>query len=401
MKKDIDYLYKIACAESRNIIGLMSGTSLDGLDIAYCTIKNSGRKTEITLNNFTTIPYDDEFRAEVRRIFSIKEGSIELLVLLHAHIGRLHGRYINKALSEWAVDKNQVDVVASHGQTIYHAPSFLHENKKYGNATLQIGDGDHIAVSTGITTIADFRLKHIAAGGEGAPLAVYGDYLIFSSDEENRVMLNIGGIANFTWLPNANKEISSPCFSTDVGSGNTMMDAYVQKYIEGFSCDLDGQFATKGKVNEVLLKALCDNSFFSKSIPKTIGPELFNLEYLEAAIAISDVSLSHEDILATLNKFSADSIVNAILNYVPQDETYVIYASGGGIHNPVLIAHIKENLPGVTIKNTLALGINADAKEAVLFAILANECLCGNGMGLKNSLNGVPDVSMGKICFPN
>jgi anhydro-N-acetylmuramic acid kinase len=401
MKKNIEHLHSISNKDSRNVIGLMSGTSLDGLDIAYCTIKGSGRSTEVKLNNFITIPYDDAFRSEVRKIFSVKEGNIELLVMLHSYIGNLHGSYINMALSDWSIDKNDVDIIASHGQTIYHAPAFLHKNEKYDNATLQIGDGDHIAVSTGITTIADFRLKHIAAGGEGAPLAVYGDYLIFSNAEENRVMLNIGGIANFTWLPSAKKESTHPCFSTDIGSGNTMMDAYVQKYISGFACDLDGQFAKKGKVNTTLLAALSNNDFFDKNIPKTIGPELFNLAYLEKAISLSNVVLSHEDILATLNKFSADSITNAILKYVPQDEPYVIYGSGGGIHNPVLMGHIKDRLNDQVIKNTMDLGINSDAKEAVLFAILANECLTGDGMGLKHSLNGVPDVSMGKICFPN
>lgn len=398
MKKYIDKLYHISNKEERTIIGLMSGTSLDGLDIALCKIKNSGRKTEIKLENFITVPYSEEFRKEVRKIFSVKVGEIELLVLLHAYIGTMHGKIINEVLKNWAISANEIDIIASHGQTVYHAPSFLHQRKEYSNATLQIGDGDHIAVETDIITLCDFRMKHISAGGEGAPLAVYGDYLIFSHESENRIMLNIGGIANFTWLPNEGNAAEFPCFSTDVGPGNTIMDAYVQKYIPGMSCDVDGKMAQSGNIDEEVLRKLKSNSFFTKSVPKTIGPELFNLNYLDAVI--KERKLSHEDILATLNKFSADSITDAIKQHCPVDKGLTIYSSGGGIHNPVMMQHIKQALPNIEIKPTSILGINPDAKEAVLFALLANECLCGSGMQLQANLNGTPDVSMGKICFP-
>lgn len=398
MKKDIDKLHQIANKEERTIIGLMSGTSLDGLDVALCKIKNSGRKTEIKLENFITVPYSDAFRKEVRKIFSVKEGEIELLVLLHAYIGTMHGKIIKEVLKNWYISANEIDIIASHGQTVYHAPSFLHQRTEYNNATLQIGDGDHIAVETDIITVCDFRMKHIAAGGEGAPLAVYGDYLIFSHETENRIMLNIGGIANFTWLPNEENAAEFPCFSTDVGPGNTIMDAYVQKYIPGMSCDLDGKLAQEGAIHYEVLNELKANTFFSQLIPKTIGPELFNLNYLDNVL--KERKLSHEDILATLNKFSADSITDAIRQYCPVDRGLTIYSSGGGIHNPVMMKHIKETLPMIEIKPTSSLGINPDAKEAVLFALLANECLCGSGMQLQANLNGTPDVSMGKICFP-
>ncbi len=399
MYSDIEKLYKIANKQERTILGLMSGTSLDGLDIALCKIRGHGRNTKIKVDNFITMPYDDEFRAEVKKIFSIPHGDIQLLVLLHAHIGKMHGQLINGALKQWSVAKEEVDIIASHGQTIYHAPAFLIRRPPFGNATLQIGDGDHIAMETGITTIADFRMKHIAAGGEGAPLAVYGDYLIFSDEVENRVMLNIGGISNFTWLPNASLEEKAPCFSTDIGPGNTMMDAYVQKHFPGYSCDMDSMFASQGNINEALLMELCHNEFFDRAIPKTIGPELFNLAYLDDALARCESDLNHYDVMATLNKFTAMSIVDAIKKYVPQNIDLVIYPSGGGVHNPLLMNNIVTQLPNAIMGDIASLGVNGDAKEAVLFALLANECLVGKGMGLKHSLNGVPDVSMGKVCF--
>src|SRR6202007_1935544 len=181
----------------------------------------------------------------------------------------------------WNLHPDEVDLVASHGQSIYHAPKLLHQREGFGNATLQIGDGDQLAVSTGIITISDFRQKHIAAGGEGAPLAVYGDYFIFSKKGENRIILNIGGIANFTYLPGDLD--AKNIFSTDTGPGNTLMDAYMQLHFQ-LSFDKDAAVASRGMINEELLKELMQNSFFEKGFPKTTGPELFNLSYLENAI---------------------------------------------------------------------------------------------------------------------
>lgn len=399
MKHHVDKLASISSKEERKIIGLMSGTSLDGLDIALCNIKGCGRHTSLSTDRFITIPYSEEFRKEVRKVFSVKTGEIELLVLLHAHIGKMHGEMINQVLNEWGVAPNEIDLIASHGQTIYHAPAFLHPHSGYANATLQIGDGDHIAMTTGIITVSDFRLKHIAAGGEGAPLAVYGDYLIFSDENEDRVMLNIGGIANFTWLPSGENVIKYPGFSTDTGPGNTMMDAYMQKHL-GMACDADGRLALSGIVNAALLEELLRHDFFAAPLPKTTGPELFNLQFLENAMARCTVQLSHADVMATLNQFSAEGILKALKESLPPALHYVVYSSGGGIHNTVLMQHIRKDLPHVIFRDTAALGVNADAKEAVLFALLANECVAGEGLHGQIFREGMPDISMGKISFP-
>jgi anhydro-N-acetylmuramic acid kinase len=266
--------------------------------------------------------------------------------------------------------------------------------KNYGNSTLQIGDGDHLAVKTGIITLSDFRQKHIAAGGEGAPLAIYGDYLIFSKKGENRIMLNIGGIANFTYL--AASLNADEVFCTDVGPGNTLMDAYMQQQFPGKYFDEDSLVALKGTSNSNLLAALKDHNFFKQSFPKTTGPELFNLDYLSTAKNKSNtINLSAEDTMATLNQFTADVISNAIKEQT-KEIGYKIYVSGGGMHNPLLIKSIKIHLPGIEFYDTATLGINPDAKEAVLFAILANEAVCGNNGFSKRFIN----VSMGKISFP-
>ncbi len=399
MNRNIQALAEIAAKPKRTIIGLMSGTSVDGLDIALCNISGAGHNTVVELIHFETIAYNSNFKAEIKSVFSKKSVDLEKLCLLNPWVALQQSAMITSFLNKRTIDVTEVDLIASHGQTIYHAPKALHQQKDFGNATLQIGDGDHIAVATGIITISDFRQKHIAAGGEGAPLAVYGDYFIFSKKGEDRIMLNMGGIANFTFLPgsmDANK-----IFSTDTGTGNTLMDALMQQQYPRKYFDEDAAIAKQGTVNEALLLALKDHPFFQQPFPKTTGPELFNLDYLQKAKQKAGVpNLNVFDTMATLNLFSAQTIVEAITKTTNDSNEFHIYASGGGMHNPLLMQHIKQYLPNTKIDLTSDLGINPDAKEAVLFAILANECVAGGTAQFSNEVKGIPSVTMGKISFP-
>lgn len=396
MKQQIEKLNAISSKPERVILGLMSGTSLDGLDIAVCNCKNSGINTSVQVSHFTTVHFDEDFKQEVRSIFSKRNVDLEKVCLLNKWIATVHANMINKTLAEWNIKNEEIDLIASHGQTIYHAPMLLHHQEKFGNATLQIGDGDHLAAKTGIITISDFRQKHIAAGGEGAPLAVYGDYLLFSKAHENRVMLNIGGIANFTFLPGT-LDISK-VFSTDTGTGNGLMDMYIQQQFPGKSFDAEGNIAASGNIQTALLEALKNDSFFKQSFPKTIGPELFNLQYLERAKQLSSTeNISKEDTIATLNRFTAETIIDAILACTAT-ESYHIYISGGGKHNKTLLQHLIKGLPNCYFKNMEDLNVHPDAKEAVLFAVLANESIAGNKLPTNNSM--MPPVSMGKISLP-
>ena len=226
MNSNIESLYKIAQKPTRTIIGLMSGTSLDGLDVALCEISCSGEETEVKLIQFDTVDYSEDIKSEIRSVFAKQTIDFQKLVLLNEWIGSLHADMILECLNRWDIFPEKVDLIASHGQTVFHAPKILHQQEKFPNATLQIGDGDHIAVKTGIITLSDFRQKHVAAGGEGAPLAVYGDYFLFSKKEENRIMLNMGGISNFTYLPASNNP--EEVFVTDTGTGNTLIDAFIR-----------------------------------------------------------------------------------------------------------------------------------------------------------------------------
>ncbi|MDO1447305.1 anhydro-N-acetylmuramic acid kinase [Rhodocytophaga aerolata] len=395
MNPNIHRLYEIAQKQQRLIIGLMSGTSLDGLDVALCRFTGSGLFTELQVVEFETVPYTEDIKNEIRPVFSTKIGDIQRLCLLNAWIGSLHASMIQDCLKKWNVAPEQVDLIASHGQTIYHAPKHLHNLAQFPNATLQIGDGDHIAVKTGIITFSDFRQKHIAAGGEGAPLAVYGDYILFSKKGEDRIMLNMGGIANFTYLPGDLD--ASRMFSTDVGTGNTLLDAFTRLHFNK-PYDENGTIAASGKVHTGLLAALQDNPFFKASFPKTTGPELFNMDYVKTAQQQSDSQqVPPQDIMATLARFTAEGIANAIHSCFTNTKP-ILYASGGGMHNPVIMQMLQTLLPGYVFKDTSALAVSPDAKEAVLFAILANESVAGESIALQS--RGVPSVYMGKVSFP-
>jgi anhydro-N-acetylmuramic acid kinase len=402
MNANLKTLYQIGEKPVRHIIGLMSGTSLDGLDVALCAVSGDGESTKVTILQFCTVDYTDETKAQIRQVFAKKTIDFQHLALLNGWIGQLHARMILQCLERWKIAPSTVDLIASHGQTVMHAPAALHKQAQFGNSTLQIGDGDHIAVTTGIITISDFRQKHIAAGGEGAPLAVYGDYYLFSKRGEDRIMLNMGGIANFTYLPGSLK--AEDVFVTDTGTGNTLLDASTRQNFPDMAYDKDANIAKQGTVSAPLLSALMSHAFFAQAFPKTTGPELFNLEYLQDAQLASNTSkLSVPDVMATLTHFSALTISQAIRQCIASTgselSNFNIYMSGGGAHNPLLVELLKNQLP-CGFYRTDDLGIAGDAKEAVLFAILANETVAG-GKSNFGERKGIPSVAMGKISFPS
>ena len=399
MNANLRHLWEIAQKPTRRIVGLMSGTSLDGLDVALCQIQGQGSCTQVVFERFETVPYPERVKREIRKVFAQPTIDFQHLVLLNEWVGTLHGTLVAECLGRWGVLPTEVDVVASHGQTVFHAPQILHAQLDWPNATLQIGDGDHVAVASGIITLSDFRQKHIAAGGEGAPLAVYGDYFMFSQVGENRLMLNIGGIANFTYLPAS--AAAEEVFVTDTGPGNTLIDAFTRRFFPDKSYDQDAQLALRGSVNQALLETLKADGFFGKPFPKTTGPELFSTGYVEEAQRNTDTSgLSVYDLLATLTRFSAETIAEAIMQAKRPGETYHIYVSGGGAHNPLLMQWLQNLLYDCTFATSDKLGIAGDAKEAVLFAVLANEALVG-GQTSFGSRRTIPSVSMGKISFPS
>ncbi|AWL09921.1 Anhydro-N-acetylmuramic acid kinase [Aquirufa nivalisilvae] len=398
MNPQIAQLYRISQQPNRLILGLMSGTSLDGLDLALCRFSGFGLNTQVELIKHQTIPYPEDFKQSIREVFAKEQIYFPSLSTLNAQIGRLHAQYILDSLQSWGIAPNEVDAIASHGQTVMHRPI---RSGNLPNSTLQIGDGDHIAHLTGIITLSDFRQKHIAGGGEGAPLAVYGDYFLFSKKGEHRILLNIGGIGNFTYL--SASQDPKDILVTDTGPGNTLLDAYVRQHFPGFNYDKDARLAKQGILHLPLLDSMLNLPFFHEAFPKSTGPEYFNLELLNQVIQENAYSLTPVDTLRTLTELTAQSISQAMQSYIPAIRTTdcQLIVSGGGSKNPLLMERLAKINPNMQLMESDRLGIASDAKEAVLFALLANETLMDDQVARDRQLGDSPWLSLGKISLPN
>ncbi len=397
MLSNYQRLANVASKKTKHVLGLMSGTSMDGLDVALCRISGQGVNTSLELMEFDTIPHNTEYKEKIRTVFTHGNAEAVKLTWLHQFIAEVHAEQIRTALDQWNRVPEEIDLIASHGQTVYHNPSARpFDNARARPITLQLGDGDFIAERTGIVTVSDFRKKHIAHGGEGAPLAPYGDFLLFSDSGERRMLVNIGGIANFTFLPQVYGD--NPLMSSDTGPGNTLMDAYMQKHFDQ-PFDRNGEISRMGNPDPVLLKVLMDDPFFDQPLPRSTGPELFNLTYIYTKQTAANRSkLAHEDVMATLAAFTAKTIYCTIGPYLKGHTS--IYFSGGGVHNPLVMKSLQSDLRDHSVYTTEALGINPDAKEAIVFAVLANECLFGRPKSYPELGIKIPRTSMGKVSFP-
>lgn len=402
MNQNLQKLNSIIQKKKRRIIGLMSGTSLDGLDIALCSITGSGQQTEVKLERFLTKSYDRPAREKLNKITSVETVQLKELCYQHRWLGEVHANFILKALSEWNINPGSIDAIASHGQTIYHYPANDQTNELPPlNSTLQIGDGDSIAAKTGIVTISDFRQKHIAHGGEGAPLAALVDNLLFGHGTEPRILLNIGGIANYTYIPPGNSSKKNS-FTTDTGPGNTLIDHLVHQYFDK-PFDRDGKVAESGQRNEELLQILRDDAWFSEEKSKSTGPEYFNIDWMKASAEQADINydeISPEDLISTATELSAVTIAENIKKTIIDIDNCQLYVSGGGAHNPVLMEAIRRHLNKSDLHDFSILGFDADAKEAVIFAVLANEALAGDGFEFESGAAGLKKIQLGKISFP-
>lgn len=402
MNPSLQHLEEIASKQQKKIIGLMSGTSLDGLDIALCSITGSGEQTVLNLDRFKTCAYPPDVTERLKPIVSVETVSLEEVTLAHTWLGRYHADLILQTLSEWKMEPSNIDCIASHGQTIYHAPLLKHQKEGMPDATLQIGDGDQIARKTGILTVSDFRQKHTAAGGEGAPMVSLVDRLLFKHDREDRFLLNIGGIANFSYLPA--RGYDAEYVTTDTGPGNTLIDAAVQRHFER-EYDRNGRVAESGSIDAELLKEMKEDPYFGKPFPKSTGPEMFNLEWVERCAAqAGSENIDPEDLVATLTWLTAETVAEAIRSVKPEkgtgEVTPAVYLSGGGMHNKTLVGWIEDLLEGCSVVSFAEIGYDPDAKEAASFAVLANETLSGEGFLIDPRQGPERRVNFGKISLP-
>ena len=352
---------------------------MDAIDVALVHFKNQ----TFEIVDYEQHPIADQVRNAVRSL-SLK-STVEEITDLDSILGGLFANAITKTIEKNAISAKEISAIGSHGQTILHLPEANRPR------TLQIGDPNIIAYKTGITTVADFRRMDMAAGGQGAPLAPAFHARYFRSEKSERVILNIGGVANITLLP-ANPEAAPSGF--DTGPGNGLMDDWNFKH-NGTYMDKDGGWAARGTVNPTLLAELLHDPYFSLPPPKSTGRDDFNLNWLEQKLQQLGQSIFPEDIQATLLNLTTLSIANAINSYTSQ--TREVYICGGGAHNPLLIKKLQEQLPDIHIATTEEIGIGPDAVEAVTFAWLA-KCRLEGGAGNLPSVTGAKqNVMLGAV----
>ena len=340
-------------------IGLMSGTSLDGLDIVVVDLSNHEPK----IINQAFVPMPEALRSTLFNACNSATIEYSTLACLDNEIARLSAKAVDSVLSQSNINKENISAIGSHGQTIFHAPEGNHPT------TLQIGDPNLIVELTGITTIADFRRRDVAAGGQGAPLVPAFHHAVFSSTQENRVILNIGGIANITILP---KETSKEVIGFDTGPGNVLMDFWANEHINS-KYDKSGSWASTGQVNTKLLEIMLQDDFFARRPPKSTGRETFNPQWLSRFLSTPQFSsVKTEDIQATLLELTALSISHAIQEYAKH--TNRVITCGGGAYNAYLLKRIQASL-NISIDSSSDHGIAPDWVEATAFAWLAKQTM--------------------------
>ncbi|MDG6794570.1 anhydro-N-acetylmuramic acid kinase [Glaesserella parasuis] len=368
---------------SQNCLGVMSGTSLDGVDLA---LVNFSQTPKLIAADFTPMP--DTLRVALSQLVKKEETSLQTLGELDHQLALLYADSIQWFLAKHQLNADDIVAVGCHGQTVWHSP------KGQYPFTMQIGDMNLLAARTGITTVGDFRRRDMAFGGQGAPLVPAFHQAVFSSPERLTVVLNIGGISNISVL-NPNQQT----IGYDVGAGNTLLDIWIEKHL-GKRYDANGEWARTGKIHSALLALLLDEPFFQLPPPKSTGRELFNLEWLEHKLTQIE-PLPAEDVQATLVEFTVQSIVQA-LRQIENPNAYhsVLLVCGGGAKNPLIMERLQTHLIDWQVSTTTEYGLDVDYVEAAAFAWLAYQRIHNLPANLPSVTGATQEVSLGAI-FPN
>jgi anhydro-N-acetylmuramic acid kinase len=380
-------LAQIAAKDERLVIGLMSGTSVDGIDAALVRFRGGGPGVQIELLHANTFPFTPAMREAVFKLFRPETSNVQTICQMNFALGEVFAQAALSLMAEAGVTADQVDLIGSHGQTVWHEPIPVEVAGVTTAATLQIGEPAVIAARTGVPTIADFRVRDVAAGGQGAPLIPYMDYCLLRHPTQNRALQNIGGIGNVTYVPGGGELTAVRAF--DTGPGNMLIDALCQQLFDR-PFDRDGAIAASGRVLPELLAELMAHPYLAAQPPKTTGRELFGLQFAKGLLGRGEPA----DLVATMTAFTAHSIADAYRRFLgPVDQVVV---GGGGSRNPVLMRMLQEALPGARVMDHEAIGINSDAKEAIGFALLANDALLGLVTNVTGATGGKPAV-LGKV----
>ena len=385
-------LSEITNKNKKIVIGLMSGTSADGIDAALVEIEGFGLNTRLKLVNFITYPFPEDVKKRIFGIFSPSICPVDEICQMNFILGELFAQAALEVIKKAGLSQSEVDLIGSHGQTISHLPNF--------GATLQIGEPAVIAYRTGIITVGDFRVADMAAGGQGAPLVPYVDFLLLRDEAKSRAIQNIGGISNVTVLPT--RANLNDILAFDTGPGNMIIDGIVRLVTNGQrNYDPDGQMAAEGKPDENLLKKLLSHPFIFKKPPKTTGREDFGAKFAKKIFdEAKETGIKNSDLLATITAYTAECIYeNYRLFILPKYNISEILICGGGLRNLTLMKFLREKFYPIQVKSVEDYGIMSEAKEAIAFAVLANETIHGNPSNVPSATGAERAVVLGKIAF--
>ena len=395
----MDPLARYADKKERIVIGLMSGTSADGIDAALARISGSGDEIEAQLVSFRTTAYEVKTRKRILDLF-LPEALATEVHAANFGIGRIFGQAALDLMEGCGLKPSDVDLIASHGQTVCHIPPGSPLEDILGASSLQIGEPAVIADMTGIPVVADFRSQDIAAGGQGAPLVPYADYALLRHPEKTRVVQNIGGIANVTLLPAGGRIDDIIAF--DTGPGNMILDALVLAITQGKKTfDEHGGMSGLGRVDESLLSWLMGHEFVKRRPPKSTGREEFGSQFVAEILQRAQTQdVSAEDLLATAAAFTAASIASNYRDFILLEHSIdEVILGGGGSYNTTVRRMLQERLPGIPIFLHEDFGISGDAKEALAIAILGNETMLGRPANVPSATGARRHVILGKIVF--
>jgi anhydro-N-acetylmuramic acid kinase len=382
--------------KSRRVLGIVSGTSADGASAVITEIQGSFNELNVKLLAYKTFNYPNDLREEVFKLFNPNYSGVEHVCKMNFVLGHFFAESANKLITESGFKSSEIDLIGSHGQTVWHNPAKDYLSGYLASSTMQLGEPTVIAQRTSLPVVADFRKADIAAGGEGAPLSPYLDFTLHRSHEKNRVFQNLGGIANLTYLPK-NCELNN-VIAFDTGPGNMIIDAAVKHFSKGEqSYDKNGRHALRGKRNETFLNKLLKHPYFSRTPPKTTGREEFGEAYTKNIIRDAEtIDLNSDDLIATVSSLTIELIAKAYQDHLsgPVDE---VYLSGGGAFNSFIVEGLQERLEPIPILSYDELGISSLAKEATLFAILANEHIMGIPSNIPSATGATKRVVLGTL----
>ncbi|HLK03598.1 MAG TPA: anhydro-N-acetylmuramic acid kinase [Candidatus Acidoferrum sp.] len=386
--------------KSSLILGMMSGTSVDGIDVSLVRISGAPPNLRIKLLDHTSVAFPTNIRKEILRVAEQNEITSGELSQLHSHLGHIYADAALAACKKFRISPRKIDLIGNHGQTIFHQATPVNYLGAKTASTLQIGEGAIIAARTGITTVSDFRPADIALGGNGAPLVPFADYALYRHARLGRISLNIGGIANITVIP-ANAK-PSDVFAFDTGPGNMLIDALVSHFTHGRQrFDKNAALAQQGRAIPALLNELLRDPYLKLAPPKSTGREYYGAAYVQQLLALGEKHHANpNDMIRAATLFTSLSIVDALNRFVfPKHKIHQLIVSGGGAQNPLLLAQLSAALSNLEVLSSSSLNIPTDAKESLAFALLAYETFHQRPSNIPSATGARGPAILGKVSY--